>query len=220
MTALPNKIFAPVTGSFDGPALIVPMLRNAAQIAEIKSWNPPAGLIADPVAGELSVVYARRDEAGNTQTLGLGDLEGLRLTLGKLRDKAEEGLCELMRIGFEHGSDDSLHWLMLGDDPDFNLNSSLLVSRFWWTRMDKDPSLVPVVAVPTTCDLLFTDAEHPGLVRELREAAAGDFAAAKDEGTEPLTTQLFIRQNGKWAVYEEGKSILRKSKPTDRKSVV
>jgi len=150
-----------------------------------REQTPPQELVAEPLNGELVVVYAE-NRLGALRILSSRDDVGDR---ARLRDAALTNLSRLLpKIEIRPGSDG----VLLGGEFDASL---LLADNLWSGQVKVDGDIV--VAVPAK-DVLIATGSHnaPGLVR-LR-AAAAKFAS----GPNGLTTALFVYRDGKFVRFE------------------
>ena len=151
-----------------------------------REQTPPQELVAEPLNGELVVVYAE-NRLGALRILSSRDDVGDR---ARLRDAALTNLSRLLpKIEIRPGSDGVL-LISAGGEFDASL---LLADNLCQVKVDGEI----VVAVPAK-DVLIATGSHnaPGLVR-LR-AAAAKFAS----GPNGLTTALFVYRDGKFVRFE------------------
>jgi uncharacterized protein YtpQ (UPF0354 family) len=154
-----------------------------------REQTPPQELVAEPLNGELVVVYAE-NRLGALRILSSRDDVGDRT---RLRDAALTNLSRLLpKIEIRPGSDGVL-LISAGGEFDASL---LLADNLWsggQVKVDGDI----VVAVPAKDVLIATGSNNaPGLAR-LR-AAAAKFAS----GPNGLTTALFVYRDGKFVKFE------------------
>ena len=168
---------------------IVPVIKERQWFEAMRrrgrEQTPPQELVAEPLNGELVVVYAE-NRLGALRILSSRDDVGDR---ARLRDAALTNLSRLLpKIEIRPGSDG----VLLGGEFDASL---LLADNLWSGQVKVDGDIV--VAVPAK-DVLIATGSHnaPGLVR-LR-AAAAKFAS----GPNGLTTALFVYRDGKFVRFE------------------
>ncbi len=172
---------------------IIPVIKDRQWFEQTqrrgREQTPPQELLAEPLNGELVVVYAE-ERLGTLRVLSTRDDVGDR---ARLRDLALANLSRMLpKIEIRAGADGIL---LISAGGDFEA-SLLLADKLWSSDQIKVDGDI-VAAVPAKDVLIVTGSHNaPGQAR-LR-AAAARFAP----GPNGLTTALFVYRYGKFVKFE------------------
>ena len=178
-------------GPADRPR-IFPVIRDAGFVAGVRR-DPASAAVAEPLAGDLWVLYAL-DSADQIRYLLESEVEKLGVSGAELRALAVANLAGKAPKAKVEEVADGVRWIVL----DGVYESSFLLLEPFWVRIAKQLGESPVVAVPTRDVLLFAAASDEGAVVRIREVAER-FAA---EQAYPISPRLFRRDGNGWRALE------------------
>lgn len=187
-----------VTGDDNGlPKLdrtrIVPIIKDRSWFEAMarrgREQTPPQELVAEPLNGDLVVVYAE-NRLGTLRILSNRDDVGDR---ARLRELALTNLSRMLpKIEIRPGADGVL---LISSGGEFDA-SLLLADNLWSSEKVKVDGDI-VVAVPAKNALIVTGSNNAAGLARLR-AAASRFAAAPNG----LTAALFVYRGGKFVRFD------------------
>jgi uncharacterized protein YtpQ (UPF0354 family) len=172
---------------------IVPIIKDRSWFEAMarrgREQSPPQELVAEPLNGDLVVVYAE-NRLGTLRILSSRDEVGDR---ARLRELALTNLSRMLpKIEIRPGADGVL-LISAGGEFDASL---LLADNLWSSEKVKVDGDI-VVAVPAKNALIVTGSNNAAGLARLR-AAASRFAAAPNG----LTAALFVYRGGKFVRFD------------------
>jgi uncharacterized protein YtpQ (UPF0354 family) len=183
---------ADTVGVVDQPR-ILPVIRSAAFAASVRR-DPASVAVAEPLAGDLWVLYALDSAPDSTRYLLESEVAKLGIPSAELRARAVENLARKAPKAKIEEVADGVRWIVL----DGVYESSFLLLDAFWTRVAKELGGRPVAAVPTRDVLMFAASSDEGAVVRIREVAAR-FAT---EQAHPISPRLLQRDGKVWRVLE------------------
>ncbi len=194
-----ETIRAPDSGVID-ITRIVPVIKDVAYPVEVRKSLIEAGRNTDKLDffyetlnGHLLVFYAL-DTERNIRYLGREDIDSLGLQPGELRTRAVKNLGGLLPEIEKHGNAGAF-MVTAGGAYEASL---LLFDSIWSTdTFNVDGEIV--VAIPSRDLLLVTGSRDSDGLKRLRKAAV----ETVQEGSYPLTPELFVRRDDKWLPFKE-----------------
>ncbi len=179
---------------------IVPVIKDAAYPAEVRKSLIKAGHSAEdigfhyePLNPDLVIFYAL-DSDRNIRYLSHEDLKSLDFAPGELRQQALKNLNGLLPQIEKHGAGGTFVVTAGG-----TYEASLLLVDSLWSAENFQVDGEIVVAVPSRDLLLVTGSQNTEGLSHLRKLAK----ETVENGAYHLTSQLFVRREGKWAAFEE-----------------
>jgi len=180
-------------------ANIIPIVKDRLWIEETNAAmlqsgaKKGAGYVSEPLNDDLVILYAANSPR-SIQYLSPDELKMANVQREELRKLACENLARILPTPEYHWGSDVC---MITADGYFE--SSLLLLDSVWKSEAISVEGDMVVAIPNRDVLLATGSKNPASLRRLKKMAAKAYA----EGSYRLTTQLFVRRDGKFERFVE-----------------
>jgi uncharacterized protein YtpQ (UPF0354 family) len=178
--------------STDIPRLtaVRPVLRATETLdafdVQLGSAKHPTRLVREPFAADVSVGFVFDTPQGMRYATH-ADLADLGITLKELVAAAEKNLEAVT---------EETRWSRMGNvmiaEFDGNYESSLLTLDDLWPEIERELGGPIVAGVPARDSVVVTRADDAKSIAEVRRAMSYDFAY-------PISSKLFVRQNGSWS---------------------
>lgn len=184
---------------------IFPIIKEAGD-PKITMFSNNHAIIADPLCDELVTCYVldmgdkfELMSQSHLQNFGLGVQELRQVSIRNLIKRVNEN-CKIVEVDMSEQYPQSKPFYRVDMDVNFN-PSMMLLDEFWESTVRSVIETDTIaVSIPAKNLLLFSDMKVMESFRTMRPIANQIYDASVSEGI-ALTTNTYIRKNGKWILF-------------------